>query len=242
MAAINWDKTTNNFKENTLKIDSNVTRTDWVGYFEALGWMEGRDKYSANNGLGYYGIYQVGQVQLDYLNFELGVGSDLFGEIPIYEFKDNPIAQEIVNLMSFSGIPDVGGRFVSRFTATRIEFDNISGRTREQFFELVGKTTEINYVDANGVVGSHTVTLTAAGISAAAHLVGQGTVAAALSKIYDQNYNANGTRKTSGDTLVATLSALKYADGNDVLFGGADNDTLVGDTGIDQLYGGQNNV
>ena len=215
MAAINWTKTENFYDVSIDKIIDNTTDFDWIGYFNALGWIEGVNDYSADNTKGYVGIYQYGSLQLDYINFVDGLGAELFGDISLSEFKNNPVAQEIANLMSFTGIPDVGEKFTSRYTAVRNQARDNYDLPVEDFNRLIGKEFTINYLDNNNnVVGSHTVTFTQSGLSAAAHLVGADKVAEALSLIYSQTFNDNDLQTSTS----ANLTANDFADGNNVAF------------------------
>ena len=93
-----------------------VSGTNWLSFFDAVGRVEGNNNYNADNGKGFYGIYQHGQEQLDYQNFFNSFGS-MLNISSLSEFQYNPVAQEMAALMEFAGIPSalVGQNFTSKY-------------------------------------------------------------------------------------------------------------------------------
>ncbi|MEN6422886.1 MAG: calcium-binding protein [Smithella sp.] len=214
MGNVNWTKTTSRYNEKSSLIRSNVSNTDWLGFMDALGWTETTDgNYCGFGGWhnAYVGIYQVGSNLLKSgagnMNFYNGLGKELLGVTSPSALAKNPIAQELAGIMEFSGIPDIGTSFDSKYQATMKAFSKSN--------QLLGKTFTIQYKNTSGqIVGSDTVTFTQAGISAAAHLVGQGTIGNAMSKIYSDCFNSEGLQISS----TATLSTVGFADGAGIAF------------------------
>jgi len=99
MGDVNWTKTTNRYNEKSSLINSNVSRTDWIGFMDALGWTETKDgNYCGLGGYNnaYVGIYQIGNDQFSYMNFYNGLGKQLLGVTSRDGVVNNPIAQELV--------------------------------------------------------------------------------------------------------------------------------------------------
>ena len=188
--------------------------TGWIGFLEALGRMESSSDYGEVNGSGYTGIYQWGDGLLADLHLSNGLLSELFGISDKEDLVKNPIAQELLAIMEFSGIPDLDSsrKFASRYTAVRNSL-NIS---TANFDSLVDITFTIIYQDANNTeVGRHeNVTFSREGISAAAHLIGADRMADAMAEVYNACFNNTGTQTSSS----VTLSTTGYADGNNIAF------------------------
>ncbi|WP_028895760.1 calcium-binding protein [Syntrophorhabdus aromaticivorans] len=205
MGDVNWAETTRFYNEKISLINNNISRTDWLGFMDALSWAETvDDNYCGFGGSGgaYMGIYQIGDKQFQYMNFYNGLGKQLLGVTLLPQLAYNPIAQELAGLMEFCGIPDIGTSFDSKYLTAMKAFSRSD--------QLLGKTFTIQYKNAKGqIVGSDTVTFTQAGISAAAHLIGQGAFGQAMSKIYADCFDAQGVQVSS----TATLSTIGFADG-----------------------------
>lgn len=82
------------------------------------------------------------------------------------------------------------------------------------FNKMVNSSFTINYYSGNNLVGTHDITLSQAGISAAAHLLGQGAMARIMNEIYHDCFDSNGNKISS----IASLSVDGSADGNSVAF------------------------
>lgn len=121
--------------------------------------------------------------------------------------------------MEFSGVPDIGKNFVSKYYAVRSDSNTLSNFSSTKFDQLIGKTITISYTDANGqTVGTDTITLTAAGISAAAHLVGAKKMAEAMAEIYSDCFTTDAQGNVIQTSSTATLLTTGFADGNGVAF------------------------
>src|SRR5262249_10287191 len=157
-------------------------------------------------------IYQVGDSHLATMHFFENVGQPLLGISTKAELARNPIAQELAGLMEFTGIPSMPGlNFVSKYTATRSDALRVNGLSNQNFDAMLGKTVTVKYRDLNGnEVGGETITFTKAGISAAAHLVGAGGMARAMSQIFSAAFNAQGQQIETS----VTLSVQGFGDGN----------------------------
>jgi hypothetical protein len=198
-------------------IANNVSRDDWIGFLDALGWMENRGRYGGLGGFNnaYAGMYQVGNSYLGDLGFNEGTGI-FFGGTTLGDFANNPIAQDMAAIMEFSGIPDIGKSFDSRYTAVLKQFKN-NGFSDTNISQLIGQTFTINYIDESGqVVMSDTIALTEAGISAAAHLIGQGAMANAMTDIWNQcfNYDAQGNEIKISSIVTLQLTPVSHVDKN----------------------------
>ena len=81
MAIVDWSQATKFYNRVNALIQASVTRSDWIGFMDALGWMENDGKYGglgvANNS--YAEIYQVGDAQLSYMDFLSGMGGQFLG-------------------------------------------------------------------------------------------------------------------------------------------------------------------
>jgi len=221
MGNVNWSTTENFYAGKSIIINNNVSRNDWIGFLDALGWMENSGQYGGVSAASYAGIYQVGDKQLAYNDFLNGVGKQLLGVTTKSEVATNPLAQELAAIVEFSGVPKATTKsFVSDYSAVRANAQQYNDLSNAIFDQLIGKTITINYTDANGqIVGTDTITLTAAGISAAAHLVGTGKMADVMTMIYNQCFSlpdANGNVIQTSST--ATFSTEGFADGNGVAF------------------------
>jgi Ca2+-binding RTX toxin-like protein len=214
MGNINWSKSTSFYDEKNSLINANVTQNDWLGFLDALGWMENTGKYGGVNSSGYIGMYQVGNDQLSYMNFINGIGGKLFNIASINDLAENPLAQDLAAIMEFSGIPDIGTSFVSKYTAVKIasqQYPNLYSN----FNNIIGKSFTIKYLSDSGqITGTDTIILTAAGIASAAHLIGQGAMAKALNYIYTSCFDGSGNQISS----IATLPTSGLADGNNIAF------------------------
>jgi Ca2+-binding RTX toxin-like protein len=201
---------------NSGLINSNVIRNDWVGFLDALGWLENSGQYGGLGGAGnaYAGMYQVGNAQLSYMNFIGGVGQ-LFGITSENDVANNPIAQDMAAIMEFSGVPDIGTSFVSKYTAVKLAFKGY-GFSDASFNQLIDQNFTINYTDAGGnVVLTDSIKLTKAGISAAAHLIGQGAMANAMSNIWSQCFDPNNGNQVTTSVLLPIAGSV---DGNNIVF------------------------
>ena len=196
-----------------------VVSGGWITFLDALGIQENSGKYGGLGGQNnaYAGMYQVGNEQLAYMHFTDGIGKELFGITSKDALASNPVAQDMAAIMEFSGIPDMTSatKFASKFTAIRNAF---STPTQSHFDQMVGQTFTINWKDSNGVtVETQEITLSKAGLSAAAHLVGQGVVAAALKEIYKNAYDGTGILISPTPAITFSIDG-NYADGNGVAF------------------------
>lgn len=219
MPAVNWQATQNSYNTKNALINNNVNRADWIGFLDAMGWMENSGSYGGAGGSGgaYSGMYQVDNVQLNYMSFYSGIGDDLLDVSTTTDFQNSALAQDLAAIMEFSGINMPGTTaFVSKYTAARLAARDNYPLLYANWNSLLGQTISINYVDAQGtVIGTHVVTLTQAGLSGAAHLIGQGALASALNAIYNQCFDANGALVTA----TANLSSQgDFADGNGIAF------------------------
>jgi len=219
MPAVNWQATQNSYNTKSTLINANVNRADWIGFLDAMGWMENSGAYGGAGGSGgaYSGMYQVDDVQLNYMSFYASIGDALLDISSTAEFRNSAVAQDLAAIMEFSGINMPGTTaFVSKYTASRLAARDQYPTLYANWNAIIGQTISINYVDAQGaVIGTHTVTLTQAGLSGAAHLIGQGALASALNAIYSQCFDANGALVTA----TANLSAQgNFADGNGIAF------------------------
>lgn len=81
MTVVNWSQATKFYSRVNALIQANVTRSDWIGFMDALGWMENDGKYDGLGGANrsYVGIYQVGDSQLNYVDFLSGMGAQFLG-------------------------------------------------------------------------------------------------------------------------------------------------------------------
>lgn len=190
-----YDKEANEKKLKMASADisrGNISDKGWLGFLGALGWMENSGSYAVQrlkNGQpknpNFHGIYQVGHGSLQDLNFlsSNGVGGGFLGVTSIASLNDNPLAQELSGLMLFCGIPDVANKaFSSRYTATLKAANSLSGFSIEKFGALIDKSFVLQFKDSSGKVIATTgeIKFSKAAISAAAHLVGQGSVAKAM--------------------------------------------------------------
>ncbi len=126
--------------------------------------MESSSDYGKTNSSGYTGIYQWGD----------GLLSELFGISTKAALVDNPVAQKLLAIMEFSGIPDLDAsrKFASRYTAVKNSVNGVNF-TKANFDSMVRLTFTIVYQENGVEVGRHEdVTFSREGISAAAHLVG----------------------------------------------------------------------
>lgn len=189
-----------------------VKGTDWPAFLDALGRVEGNNKYDIANGLGYYGMYQQGSavVETD-LDFFQNYGKFL-GVNNLETFKNNPIAQELAGVMEFSGESGTDMPFFSKYTATK---EATSLIPREHFDALLGKTFTINW-NKSGETFSNTFTVNKASISGAAHLIGQGGVARALEAVYQKAFDTEGHLITR--TISLNPNDKHFADGNHIAF------------------------
>jgi len=218
-----------------------VTETNWCAFLDALGHVEGNNKYDIANGVGYYGIYQQGKgvVETD-LDFFQSYGT--FLDVNNLEtFKNNPIAQELAGVMEFSGESGTEAHFSSKYTATKGATSLIP---RDHFNALLGKTFTVNW-SKDGETLSNTFTVNKASISGAAHLIGQGSMAKALETVYQKAFDEKGVLVDTNISLNPNNKHL--ADGNHIafstymeLFDGYNVDALIKANGKDdfiELYG-----
>ena len=164
MSAVNWLSTYKNgkrvrtgsqdfFNEATKKLEG-VTGSvsDWRTFLDALGKVEGNDKYDTVNPQGYIGLYQfdpVGEL-LTTLEYDKNIGeiTNSFGNTG---YIADPIAQELSALMEFSGVGPVANGFKSRYGQVQ-SAANISQFTfgQSKLDEMLGKSFTIQWKDASG--------------------------------------------------------------------------------------------
>lgn len=218
MAAVNWQSVENYIDVKSPLVDS-VTGTDWISFFDALGWMENSGGYGGYGGAGngYIGMYQTDTTQLNYIHFFTTIGRDLLGVSSAAQYESSPIAQDFSAIMSFGGLPrsSASTAFVGRYTAVKLAAKSYHQDLYDGWNSIVGREITINYVGANNVVvGTHVVKFTEAAISVGAHLIGQGAMATAMAAVYDECFGQDGQLVSS----VANLSSADYADDNGVAF------------------------
>ncbi|WP_277344991.1 calcium-binding protein, partial [Metapseudomonas otitidis] len=218
MAAVNWQSVENYIDVKSPLVDS-VAGTDWISFFDALGWMENSGRYGGYGGAGnsYIGMYQTNTTQLNYIHFFTTIGRDLLGVSSAAQYESNPIAQDFSAIMSFGGLPhsSASTAFVSRYTAVKRAAKSYHQDLYDGWNSIVGREITINYVGANDVVvGTHVVKFTEAAISVGAHLIGQGAMATAMAAVYNECFDQDGQLVSS----VANLSSADYADDNGVAF------------------------
>ena len=216
MGTVSWTKTTAFYNRASGEIISNVNSSDWIGFLDALGWAENSGRYGGVSSGGMLGMYQADpNGVLAYIDFFNSVGQSLLGVTSAVAFSKNPVAQDLAAIMEFSGIPDTTRAFSSAYTATRTEALRLWGLSNQHFDALIGKTFSLSFADRSGnIIGTDTITLTKAGVSAAAHSLGPGRLAQAMSQIYNATFDANGNQTTS----IVSLSAAGFADGSGVAF------------------------
>ena len=201
-----------NFRDNANEKLEGLTGSDWLAFLDAVGRVEGNDRYDINNGVGYYGIYQQGEgvIDIDLKLFD-NYGKDILDVSTMQAFQKNPIAQELAGLMEFSGEPDLTKPFSSKYTAVS-HLPNIL--PRKHLEALMGKTFTVNWAK-NGETLSNTFTVNKASISGAAHLIGQGGVAKALEAMYDKAFKDG---RLVHSTIALDPNNIKFADGNHIAF------------------------
>jgi Ca2+-binding RTX toxin-like protein len=187
-----------------------VSEGGWIEFLVGLGGVEGNNQYGATNG-NYIGIYQFNKFEGKYspfkdFDFTNNIGQ-MLGVTTNAQYLNNPIAQELSAIMEFSGIPDITSTYMSRYGYTK-------SLASTAINAMLGMTFTINWT-GGGNAFSQTFTVTKAGISAAAHLIGQGGVANALKAIYTKAYNDAGQLI---NTTVSLDVSGDYADGNGVAF------------------------
>jgi Ca2+-binding RTX toxin-like protein len=232
MATVDWEKNFNFINISEPKVQAahqNRPIDDWITFLDALGKVEGEDKYNADNGKGYIGIYQFSSFTNKYAVFnDLDFSNNIGGMLRTTTdaaYKANPIAQELSAIMEFSGIPDITKSFLSKYSYTR-NAAPWAGLSRSQFDSMIGGTFKIQWKNGSQNVGEvQTITLTKAAISAAAHLVGQGGVALAMYEIYDQTHDDEGNLITPLPTVALDINGgyvgttyVSFADGNGIAF------------------------
>ncbi|OPY75589.1 MAG: Hemolysin, chromosomal [Syntrophorhabdus sp. PtaU1.Bin050] len=201
---------------NNKRTEMGATSGDWTILLNALGRIEGGNSYATVNRSGYLGIYQFAPFGGDILatiDFRNNIGG-MLNATTNATFVKNPVAQELAAIMEFSGIPDITKPFTSKFTAIRNAF---SASDKPKFDQMVDQTFAIDWVNGSGgTIETQTITLSRAGLSAAAHLVGEGRVAAALKEIYKQAYS-QGVLISPAPKISLSVNG-NYADGNGVAF------------------------
>ncbi len=230
MAKVIVNKNINFINNANIKLKG-LSGTSWLNFFDAIGRVEGNNKYDIANGQGYYGIYQQGSAVLTDINFYNSFGKVL-NISTLSEFQKNPIAQEMAVLMEFAGIPSklVGKNFTSKYNATKKAMSDYENKNSKMLSALLGKTFTIKW---SGTDLKQTFTIDKGSISGAAHLIGQGSLASALKDIYGNAFDSNdGHLITTTITLNPTKTT--YADGNNIsfatymsLFDGYSIDTLI---------------
>ena len=50
MPAVNWQATQNSYNTKSALINNNVNRADWIGFLDAMGWMENSGAYGGAGG------------------------------------------------------------------------------------------------------------------------------------------------------------------------------------------------
>lgn len=233
MATVNWLQNITFITNAAAKV-AGVFNVDWLGFFDALGRVEGDNAYGITNAQGYIGIYQFAPFGsndiFETLNFASNVGA-MTNATSNSEYLSNPIAQELSALMEFSGTAPVGNSFASRYRYVRSAANAAGiGLGSANFDKMIGQTFTIQWTDASGTPvfgGQQTITFTQAGISAAAHLVGQGGVAFGMKEIYDQAYDRVTSELLSpvpvinlgmSDSTTIGGSYVGLADGNGIAF------------------------
>jgi len=193
--------------------DTNPRHNDWTDFFRALGVVEGgSDTYGAKNNKGYYGIYQIGEGVLTDVKLYSRDGNNL-NVHNVNDFLRNPIAQEIAALKEFSGL-ETGG-CSSKYTATNKQLKKISAEETENgivYYDLdnfLGQEFIVYF--SNGI--EETVKFTQAGISAAAHLIGQGRLAEMLNKVLlGETIDVNDYRAADGNGIAFTVYMQLFKD------------------------------
>lgn len=259
MAVIDWEKTAR--KDNVGKnlIDNNVTATGWLGFFDALGWIESSSRYHVSNRDGYTGIYQTGggSVLRDTGFFDVGLGNYLLGVTNIQEYKDSPFAQELVTLMEFTGGGrlDSGLTFSSLYQYIRNSVRNNYKNTLSAYWDshMMGQTVVIDYIDEEkDIKVTHEFVITKGSLSAPAHLLGSPRIVSALNDIFRKTYQhdeeGNLVKDSNGNLIridknkdqgisasyrVELNLSGDYADGNNVAF--STYASLLQDFNIDVL-------
>ncbi len=216
-----WSKTTAFYSRANNDISANVSGNDWIAFLDAMGWMENSGKYGGISDKGFAGMYQCDEKNLGYYHFLNGVGKQFLGVTTKRQFADNPIAQDLAAIMEFSGMPKVtiidppSTPFSSVYLAVRSNARDIYKLSTAIFDQLIGKTITIIFTGE----GSETITLTEAGISSAAHLVGAGKMAEVMYKIYKQSFSEpDQYGKITQTSSTATFPREGFADGNNVAF------------------------
>jgi len=153
MGNVNWSKTNDFYIEKSALIQSNVGRNDWIGFMDALGWMENGGRYGGISNKGYAGIYQVGDEHLAYYDVLNGLGKQFLGVTTKRGLASNPLAQELAGIMEFSGVPRVTEKaFASNYTAVRSNAARLYQLSNSIFDQLIDKTITITYTDAKNIV------------------------------------------------------------------------------------------
>ena len=228
MAKVIVNKNINFINNANIKLKG-LSGTSWLNFFDAIGRVEGNNKYDIANGQGYYGIYQQGSAVLTDINFYNSFGKVL-NISTLSEFQKNPIAQEMAVLMEFAGIPSklVGKNFTSKYNATKKAMSDYENKNSKMLSALLGKTFTIKW---SGTDLKQTFTIDKGSISGAAHLIGQGSLASALEDIY-KGYSGNDF--DFAKTIELNPNETTYADGNNIsfatymsLFDGYSIDTLI---------------
>ena len=121
----------------------NVTGAGWTAFLQALGYAESTGTYGKKaKGNSFLGMYQIGSDLLTDLNFFHGLGGQLLSVGDQAAFLKNPLAQDLAAIMEFSGTPNWGGQFASKYTAVVAALNpNIS------ISALLNQTFTINFID-----------------------------------------------------------------------------------------------
>ncbi len=141
---VDWVKTEEFYNRALADINAHVTGSGWIDFLDALGWAENSGRY---NGLGgsnkrYAGMYQVGDDTLEDLHFfnpANGMGPSLLGIQDKNALSESPIAQDLAAIMEFSGIPDTGELFASKYQATKNTALTDYGLSNRDFERLIGQ-------------------------------------------------------------------------------------------------------
>ncbi len=237
MGTVNWGRNTKFLTKSSLLVrDVLNVRSDWLGFLDALGKVEGENKYNSDNGNGYIGIYQFSKFADKYslfktFDFSHNIGM-MLSTTSDERYKSNPIAQELSAIMEFSGIPDITIPFCSKWSYVRnAALGRLVGMSKGQLDSMIDQNFTIQWMDdKRQVVGApQAIRLTNAGVSAAAHNLGELGVALAIKQIYLQTHTNTGAPISPPPTVLLNMNGINYtsagkarhqgfADGNGIPF------------------------
>ncbi|QJT08011.1 hypothetical protein E8L03_03300 [Oceanidesulfovibrio marinus] len=252
MAPINWKKTVDQLTQKKSDLTKEaIADKGWRGFFHALGTIESSGRYYISNDAGYTGMYQVGQKNATYYNYfdKDSVGNGFLGASTVKDIGKDPIAQELYAIIAFSGVPKFGNKpYIDMYSAVKSEANGRASNTNFNLSDLIGKTFNITYTQSGGVVGTHDlVTFSEAGIAAATHLIGFGSMADALIAVWNEYSSAkNDPTKIVVDPAGKTSYNITLndnghlADGNQIAF--SNYIELLDGYSISTLISAQNNI